>query len=108
MSKYSFPYRVIGADEIAPLPNPGFPVGGRTEEDFRAFLSDCQEWIKAYPAGGTVWVDGADLSYVYEDVAQAVTVHRQANGQYTVATNGRHRMYICRKYGLSLLVCVMP
>lgn len=108
MSKYDFPYVVISGEQIAPLPTPGFSAGGRTEEDFRAFLSDCQDWFKAYPAGGTAWVDGADLSYVYEDVAQAVTVHQNEDGTYSVATNGRHRMYICRKYGLSLLVCVMP
>lgn len=108
MSKYDYPYVVISAEQIAPLPNPGFPAGGRSEEDFRGFLAKCQEWFLAYPHGGTDWVDGADLSYVYEDMAQAVTVHQNEDGTYSVATNGRHRMYICRKYGLSMLVCVMP
>lgn len=108
MSKYDYPYVVISAEQIAPLPNPGFPAGGRSEEDFRGFLAKCQEWFLAYPHGGTDWVDGADLSYVYMDVAQAITVRRAANGQYTMATNGRHRLYVARKYGLSLLVCVLP
>lgn len=108
MSKYDFPYVVISGEQIAPLANPGFDGEGRSEEDYRAFMEGCQDWFRAYPNGGTVWVNEADLSYVYEDVAQAVTVHQNEDGTYSVATNGRHRMYICRKYGLSLLVCVMP
>ena len=108
MSKYDCPYVVISGDQIAPLPNPGFPAGGYTEEDFRALLEGCQDWFQDYPNGGTAEVNGANLSCVFEGVAQAITVHRAANGQYTMATNGRHRLYVARKYGLSLLVCVMP
>lgn len=111
MSKYtSGTYRVIRPDQIAPIPDPGFPWSfDRTEEDFRVFLEKCQSWFADYPNNSPekTFMDGTNLSYVFEDVAHAITVHQDGNGKYVVDSNGRHRMYVARKYGLSLLVCVM-
>lgn len=101
-------YRVIRPDQIAPLPDPGFPWGfNRTEEDFRVFLEHCQTWFANYPNNPPEksYVDGANLSYVFEDSDRDITVYQDGNGQYVVHSNGRHRMYVARKYGLSLLVC---
>ena len=102
-------FLVISADKIAPFKRPEFPNKGRTEEDYRRFLEACQDWFADYPAciEKNVWIGESDLNYIFTHWDQLITVEEGTDGKYYVDSNGRHRLYVARKYGLSILVCVV-
>lgn len=101
-------YKIIQPSEVAEISRPEFDTRGRrSEEEYRQLLEDSQEYFKLYVAN-----PNNKQYYIYEDcdaatvyIHNAVTV-KKINGKYVMASNGRHRLYVAKKYNLPLLVCV--
>ena len=102
-------YILVYPQEIADIPDPGFPWKGYSEEDYKNFLSDerVQKYITGYDVSDPAYdksfaVGKADLHYVFIDTTQAMGVMKSPDG-YVYGTNGRHRLYIAKKYNLLVL-----
>lgn len=116
--------KVITAYEISPMKEPPFALADwASEEEYRAYLEDVQPLIKEYETQGKIH----DLVYeTFEDIdrnrneqhkinqfkwsflnsAEWINVEKTMEGTYKVVTNGRHRMYVAKKYFLNLIVHV--
>lgn len=119
-------YRVIEPSLIRDMNSPEFdpdPSSDFSEEGYRAYLESVQylfdEYEKTGSIHGIVYRTPEDtLRYRDEDIllrnfrktflcaGDSVRVTQFSDGTYTVASNGMHRMYIAKKYGLRLLVYV--
>lgn len=117
-------YRVIEPSAIREMKAPEFNMSQwSSEEEYRAYLESVQPLIDEYASTGTIHT----IEYqTMEDVAKYrdeamflnnfkasflnfgshVNVRKCLDGTYEVSSNGRHRMYVARKYGLKLLVHV--
>ncbi|MDE7436682.1 MAG: hypothetical protein K2N01_12810 [Lachnospiraceae bacterium] len=77
-----------------------------SEKQFRKFIEDSQDFFERYQRGEDCtgyMIGNANALHVWED--RCVTVGKSKTG-YGFATNGRHRIYVARKYKLNILVCV--
>lgn len=102
-------YRVIHGSEIAAMKNPGFPWKRNSEENFKTFLEKSQEYFRIWKQEGKTTsykLGDADLACVYLDCGYCVCVQQNIDGTYQFVTNGRHRLYVAKKYNLDILVCV--
>ncbi len=96
-------YRVIHGSEIAPMKNPGFPWKGNNEDEFKEFLVESQEYFRIWElkkGTSSYRLGDADLACVYLDFGHCVCVQKNENGTYQVVTDGRHRLYVAKKYSL--------
>ena len=111
-------YIVLRPDQIADIDNPGFPWKGRSEEDFVEFVRLSQPFINeslnVKKISGSIMLDNSgykgtdevDLDYIWFDISRCVTVRENMPGVYTCASNGRHRLYVAKKYGYKIIACV--
>lgn len=117
-------YKVIRPDEIAELPAPPFNQSQYgSEADYVSYLRLVQPLIEEYERTGEIHTiefksldDVAQYSeekrfldqfrYSFLDCGSHINTVKKLDGTYIVASNGRHRMYVARKYGLKLLVHV--
>lgn len=103
-------YKVIHGSQLEPISGDGlFGKGRRREKEFKDFLIDSQDFFSMYQSGkncDNYRIGNADAQYVYVHVGNCVTVTKSDKG-YRIHSNGRHRGYVARKYGLNLLVCIL-
>ncbi|MCR5105465.1 MAG: hypothetical protein K6B68_13610 [Eubacterium sp.] len=111
--------RIILPEE---MPDTGIPpFGGRYhyEDEYREYLEKSQplfdefertgkiaevEALKGRPMVGLTSEEEWLLCFEHVMMrADCVTVEEQ-DGRYIISSNGRHRMYVAKKYGLKLLV----
>lgn len=115
---------VIEPKEIKSLKKPPFEQGAYgSESDYRRYLEEVQPLFDEYESTGNIhtisyasmdeisekrdekrFLDNFRVSFL--DCSQYVNVGRTLDGRYTVVSNGRHRMYVAKKYNLRLLVHV--
>lgn len=75
-------YRVIGHDEIAPIPDPGFPHHGHAEDDYRRLLEASQSWFSRYPnVAGQTWVGMSELNHIFVSGTKGISVSKNSDGQ---------------------------
>jgi hypothetical protein len=116
--------QVIEASEIAELEAPPFnQAQWKDESDYKAYLESVQPLIEEFERTGSIHtleynsLDDIERNreeqhtldvfrYSFMDVGQWIGVEKSIEGLYRVVSNGRHRMYVARKYGLKLLVHV--
>ena len=116
--------QVIEASEIAEMEAPPFNQAQWIDElDYKSYLESVQPLIEEYEQTGSIH----NLEYnsfndiesnrdeqhnlqhfrdSFMDVGQWISVEKSIDGKYRVISNGRHRMYVAKKYGLKLLVHV--
>lgn len=104
-------YRLINPTEIDDIDKPEFgKYNRRTELEYKQLLEDSQEYFCKYvenPNNNSFWIyKHVNAAYLYIDIGHAITVCKKENGKYIVASNGRHRLYVAKKYELPVLVCV--
>lgn len=105
-----YEYRIIHSNEISFMRNPGFPWKGNSEKDFVNFMKQSQQYFKEWEqtkSNASYKVGNVDFAYVYLDIGRCVCVERKKNGKYIVASEGRHRLYVAKKYKFDILVCVV-
>lgn len=103
-------YIVIQSWEIAKIEKPEFGEFGReTEERYRELVKNSQEYFKWYvrtKSDAPYYLnERTDCAYLYLDIAHAITVSQMRNAKYGICSNGRHRLYVAKKYRMPLLVC---
>lgn len=117
-------YLVINAMDIADVETPVF--GGRyaEESDYRNLLEDMQKLFDEFATTGTVKAPEYDhiddiplkrrdqIGYdnfmrTFISTANRVTVRKGFDGRFYPVTDGFHRLYVAKKYGLKILVCVV-
>lgn len=117
-------YFVINSMEIGDMETPVF--GGRyaEESDYRKLLEDMQKLFDEFETTETVKAPEYDhiddISLKRDDqacydnfmrtfisTANRVTVRKSFDGRFYPVTDGIHRLYVARKYGLKILVCVV-
>jgi len=116
-------YIVINANEIAELEVPPFCGKYSSEDEYREYLEKVQPLFSEYQNDGRIHTINFetldDIEHNYNELlflnnfnssflswSNHINVRKDINGLYHVTTNGRHRMYVARKYGLYLLVHV--
>ena len=117
-------YCVIEPSAIREMKAPEFNMSQwSSEEEYRAYLESVQPLIGEYASTGTIrtieyktmedvaknrdeamCLDNFKASFL--DFGSHINVRKCLDGTYEVTSNGRHRMYVARKYGLRLLVHV--
>lgn len=114
-------YIVIKPEQIAPIEEP--PFGGRylEEEEYVDYLRKVQPLIEEWESTGTIHdVVLNSIKDVHEkreeivflnnfkaaflNVGKHIDVRLNSDALYDVASNGRHRMFIAKKYGFKLIV----
>lgn len=113
--------KVISASEIADMEEPPFNQSKwSSKESYRLYLESVQSIIEEYEKNGklpeiTLNEEIAhpeeckklvNFRYNFLDFASYIDVEKTIDGKYKVCCNGRHRMYVAKKYGLKLLVHV--
>ena len=103
-------YILIQPSQIEKIQKPEFGTWRReTELEYKQLIEDSQEYFRKYlenPSNESYYIyEHCDAAYVFVDIANVITVGKNANGKYEMAYNGRHRLYVARKYKLPLLVC---
>lgn len=86
-----------------------FWKGRHSQKEFKRLVKNSQQFFTDFQLGkdcSGYQVEGLDAMSLYVDISNAVTVNRTPKG-YEIASNGRHRAYVAKKYKLNLLVCVM-
>lgn len=104
-----YEYRVIHSNEIASMKNPGFPWKGNREEDFVDFMEQSQKYFREWEvnkSSSSYKVGNVDFAYVYLDIGHCVCVGKNKKGKYEIASEGRHRLYVAKKYKFDILVCI--
>jgi hypothetical protein len=116
--------QVIEASEIVEMEAPPFnQAQWKDESDYKSYLESVQPLIEEYERTGSIH----NLEYnsfndiernrdeqhnlkhfrdSFMDAGQWISVEKSIDGKYRVVSNGRHRMYVAKKYGLKLLVHV--
>ena len=102
-------YILIDPSKIADIAPPEFGIGGRrSEEEYIQLIKDSQEYFKRYienPNEHSFWIyERCDAAALYINMCNAITV-KKINNKYKVVFNGRHRLYVAKKYNLPILVC---
>lgn len=110
-------YTIIYPDEIMPMDEPEFSVSHwYSELEYKQFLEQMQplmEWYEAscFSFTDCVHDDDEKMTSLFEnsfvDVGHRIDVEKIPSGKYRVVSNGRHRMYVAKKYKLKLLVYVV-
>lgn len=117
--------QVIEASEIAKMKAPPFNISHwKDKSDFKGYLESIQYLIEEYKTTGSIhdldynsFEDIEQLrkeksilenfKYCFMGVGERIDVERSfIDGKYRVLSNGRHRMYVAKKYNLKLLVYV--
>lgn len=113
--------KVISASEIADMEEPPFNQSKwSSEESYRLYLESVQSIIEEYEKNGKLpeitpneeiahpeeCKKLVNFRYDFLDFASYIAVEKTIDGKYKVCCNGRHRMYVAKKYGLKLLVHV--
>lgn len=106
----NYKYIIIQPSEIGRLEKPEFGTGRRgTELEYKKLIEDSQEFFQRYienPTTDSFYIEEKkDAAYIFVDIANAITVGKNEYGQYEMDSNGRHRLYVAKKYKLPLLVC---
>ena len=117
-------YKVITADEIMELEEPPFDVSHYGKEDeYKSHLESVQLLVNEYEKNGDIHtleynsyediernrdekmlLDNFRNSYLHD--SERIEVKKLLNGKYRFCTNGRHRLYVAKKYDLKLIVHV--
>lgn len=117
-------YTVISPDEIQALRQPPFEQGAYLSElDYKNYLEKVQFLFDEYETTGSIheihfdsiedvakkreekrFLDNFRAAFL--DCGRHINVGRTLDGTYKVVSNGRHRMYVAKKYNLRLLVHV--
>lgn len=115
---------VIKPDEIAEMDAPMFGKSHYGKElEYKTYLECIQPLVEEYERTGRIhtleYNSFADIkknqeerkildnfNYSFLNCANWVDVEKRISGKYRVCSNGRHRMYVAKKYGLKLLVHV--
>jgi hypothetical protein len=116
--------KVIDSSEIAEIEAPPFSKAQwGSEEDYKVYLAGVQPLILEYEKNGKLHSleynsvadieknrEEADVLHKFRcsflDVGCWINVEKSLAGEYRVVSNGRHRMYVARKYGFKLIVHV--
>ncbi len=117
-------YRVINGSDIEDVGEPEFNISHWvTEEIYKKDLEEALPYFEEFSKTGTIKkypynsLDDIQKHYDlnqkihnvernYMDSGNHVSVIETANGKYIAAVNGRHRLYVARKYNLKILVYV--
>ncbi|MCR5608111.1 MAG: hypothetical protein K6G26_03530, partial [Lachnospiraceae bacterium] len=110
--------------EIDDIEKPLFGEGKRgTEESYKNYLESVQSLILEYEENYKIHeIHSNTMKEVFENMSEKIFlnafkdnflsangrigVKKKSSGKYTVSTNGYHRMYVAKKYGLKLLVYI--
>ena len=105
MNKFSNgQYIVIEGEQLADVIQDEYFWKRGSEEEYKNFVEESQPFFEKFQKGEE-WIGKANALYVYVDVANCITV-KKIGDLYYIASNGRHRAAVAKKYGLKLLVCV--
>ena len=100
-------YIVISASEIADIEIDDFGINGRhSEYDYKELLEKYQYIFNTFDSDKS-YADMDEFYSLFLDSGGAITVCKGKNGLYEYASNGRHRLYVAKKYNLSVLVCLI-
>lgn len=97
--------------------------GRRSEKEYMDYIKSVQYLIEEYRNTGKIhsieYTSFDDIKKYREEqeildafrdnflsIGKSITVEKTCTGQYKVVSNGYHRMYVAKKYGLKLLVRV--
>lgn len=102
-------YKVIDGGQIANIDVPKGFWEKASEEQYKQFVENSQDFFSKYENGDScddyTIGENTDALYVYEHVGNCICV-KEINGLYYVTSNGRHRLFVARKYNLKILVYV--
>ena len=116
--------KVITPSEIGDVEIPPFKQSHYgSEDEYRQYLESVQELIDEYENTGTIhslsYDSFEDVSKNYEEQQRInkfksfflscgnwINAEKTLDSKYIVCSNGRHRMYIAKKYGLKLIIHV--
>ena len=109
MNKFSDgQYIVIEGEQLADIIQDDYFWKRGSEEEYKNFVEESQPFFEKFQKGEECIgerIGKANALYVYVDVANCITV-KKIGDLYHIASNGRHRAAVAKKYGLKLLVCV--
>ena len=111
---------VIKADEIAEMDEPPFNIGKwGDEKKYKSLLIEMQPLFDEYRRNGTL-----DSPFPINGTNEEISIYKQKqkcislfissyiqtvktkDQKYKIASDGRHRMYVAKKYSLDILVHV--
>ena len=116
--------KVINAAEIDEMRMPAFNQSHwGSEEDYKLYLESVQSLIEEYEQTGAIHtleynsLDDIEknreeqhklnqFNSSFLSVGHYINVEKTLTGKYKVVSNGRHRMYVAKKFGFKLLVHV--
>lgn len=117
-------FKVISPEEIQEMDEPPFNEGQwSSEEEYKEFMERMQPLFDEYDCNGKIhtvefktieditryrdeWRRLNNFNAQFLQSGQYINVVKNPDGTYKVASNGRHRLYVAKKYGLRVLVHV--
>lgn len=102
-------YIVIEGKQLADVTQDEYFWKRGSEVEYKKFVEESQPFFEKFQKGEDCSgerIGKANALYVYVDLANCITVEKLGE-LYYIASNGRHRAVVAKKYGLKLLVCVM-
>ena len=116
--------KVINSIEIGSIDSPPFEQSHyNSEQEYKQYLESIQPLIDEYEKTGNIhsieYDPKADIEqFIKEqqrlqnfkssflDCANWINAEKTTDSKYIVCTNGRHRMYVAKKYGFRLIIHV--
>lgn len=117
-------YRVINGSDVEDMEEPEFSIAHWVSEDiYRKDLEESKVYLEEFKNTGTIkkypYESLDDIPKYYDlnqkirrfednymDSGNHVSVIETPEGKYRSCTNGRHRLYVAKKYNLDIMVYV--